>query len=79
MTSVAANEVYQYDRGRLAPALAADIVIFDPQKIADRATLAQPNAPSEGVRHVLVNGQLVLRDGKYTGTRPGRILRRDQR
>jgi N-acyl-D-aspartate/D-glutamate deacylase len=78
MTSVAANEVFQYDRGRLAPGLAADVVIFDPARITDRATLAQPSLASEGVRHVLVNGQLVLRDGQYTGARPGRILRRNR-
>jgi N-acyl-D-amino-acid deacylase len=75
MTSVAANEVFLHDRGRLAPGVAADLVIFDPHRIADRATLGQPNLTSEGMLHVIVNGQLVLRDGHYTGARPGRVLR----
>jgi N-acyl-D-aspartate/D-glutamate deacylase len=77
MTSVAANEVYQYDRGRLAPGLAADLVVFDPARVMDRATLGQPSLASEGVRYVLVNGQLVLRDNQYTGARPGRVLKRN--
>jgi N-acyl-D-amino-acid deacylase len=75
MTSVAANEVLLYDRGRISPGLPADLVIFDPERITDRATLAEPTRSSEGVRHVIVNGQVVLRDGNYTGARPGRVLR----
>lgn len=76
MTSLAANEVYQYDRGRLAPGLWADLVVFDEQRVVDRATLADPGLSSEGIRHVVVNGQIVLRDGQLTGLRPGRALRR---
>lgn len=75
MTSVAANEVLLYDRGRLSPGLPADVVVFDPERITDRATLGQPNLVSEGMRYVIVSGQVVLRDGKYTGARPGRVLR----
>ena len=75
MTAVAANEVMCYDRGRLSPGLAADIVIFDAGAITDRATFAEPRKASEGVRHVIVNGQLVLEDGKFTGAKPGRVLR----
>jgi N-acyl-D-aspartate/D-glutamate deacylase len=76
MTAVAANELLLHDRGRLAPGLAADVVVFDFDTIADRATLGQPAIPSVGVRYVLVNGQVVLEDGRYTGARPGRALRR---
>lgn len=76
MTSLAANEVYQYDRGRLSPGLWADVVVLDAKRVADRATLADPGRPSEGIRHVVVNGRLVLRDGHLTGLRPGRALRR---
>jgi N-acyl-D-aspartate/D-glutamate deacylase len=75
MTAVAANEIMAFDRGRLAPGLAADIVIFNPDTIRDRATFAQPTLPSEGVNHVIVNGALVLEDGKYTGAAPGQVLR----
>jgi N-acyl-D-amino-acid deacylase len=74
-SAAAANNVLAYDRGRIAVGLAADIIVFDYEKLADKATFAQPNALSEGMRHVLVNGRIVLRDGKYTGQRPGRVLR----
>jgi N-acyl-D-aspartate/D-glutamate deacylase len=73
--AVAANEVMAYDRGKLSPGLAADIVVFDPGTIRDRATFAEPSLPSEGISHVLVNGQVVLENGKYTGAKPGRVLR----
>ncbi|MCC7131853.1 MAG: amidohydrolase family protein, partial [Gemmatimonadales bacterium] len=75
MTAVAANEVMAYDRGRLAPGLAADVVVFDPATVRDRATFAEPMLASEGIEFVLVNGQVVFEDGKYTGARPGRVLR----
>jgi N-acyl-D-amino-acid deacylase len=75
MTAVAANELGLHDRGRLAPGLAADLVIFDPDHIRDRATLAEPAQRSEGVRFLIVNGQLVLDDGKPNEARPGRVLR----
>ncbi len=74
-TAVAANDIMAYDRGRIAVGQAADIVIFDRDTIADRATLAEPQKPSEGIRFVLVNGEVVLEDGKYTGAKPGRVLR----
>ena len=74
-TAVAANEIGAYDRGRLAPGLPADIVVFDPSTIRDRATFAEPTLPSEGVSYVLVNGVLVLEGGKYTGAKPGKVLR----
>jgi N-acyl-D-aspartate/D-glutamate deacylase len=75
MTAVAANELGLHDRGRLAPGLAADVVVFDFDRIRDRATLAEPSLPSEGLRHVLVNGRLVLDDGEPTDELPGRVLR----
>jgi N-acyl-D-amino-acid deacylase len=75
MSAVAANEVMCYDRGRISPGLAADIVLFDANLVADRATFAEPQKTAEGVRHVIVNGKLVLEDGKYTGAKPGRVLR----
>lgn len=74
-SAVAANEVLAYDRGRIAEGLAADICVFDYAKLADKATFAKPATESEGVRHVVVNGQLVLEDGKLTAQRPGRVLR----
>src|SRR5262245_42242239 len=70
MTAVAANEIMAYDRGRLATGLAADIVIFDPNTIRDQATFGQPDLVSEGMKFVIVNGIVVIEDGKFTGATP---------
>ena len=75
MSAVAANEILAYDRGRLAPGLAADVVVFDPATVRDRATFAEPYAGVGGIRYVVVNGAVVLEDGKYTGAQPGIVLR----
>ena len=75
MTSVAANEIMAYDRGRLATGLAADIVVFDPDTIRDRATFSQPDLVSEGMKFVIINGGVVIDDGKFTGATPGKVLR----
>jgi N-acyl-D-amino-acid deacylase len=74
-TAAAANAIMAYDRGRIAEGLAADVIIFDYDKIADRATFAKPAEPSVGVRYVIINGTIVLDEGQYTGVRPGRVLR----
>ena len=63
-------------RGLIAPGSAADLVLFDPKTINDMATYEQPKLPSRGIRFVLVNGQIALDEGKMTGMRAGRILRR---
>jgi N-acyl-D-amino-acid deacylase len=55
--------------------MAADITVFDPDKVRDVATFEDPNHYSEGILYVLVNGKAVVRDGKITEERPGRILR----
>jgi len=75
MTAVAANEIMAYDRGRIATGLAADIVVFDPNTIRDRATFGQPDAISEGMKFVIVNGGIVVEDGRFTGAAPGKVLR----
>jgi N-acyl-D-amino-acid deacylase len=62
-------------RGRLAPGQFADVVVFDPARITDHATFAQPHQYASGVIHVLVNGTPVLRDGEHTGATPGRVVR----
>jgi N-acyl-D-amino-acid deacylase len=62
-------------RGRLAPGHFADIVVFDPERIADRATFEAPHQYAEGVIHVWVNGEQVLRDGEHTGAMPGRFVK----
>ncbi len=75
MTSAVADRLAIRDRGLLREGLAADLVVFDPQTIGDRATYEKPHQVSEGVRHVLVNGVPVIRDGAHTGAKPGRIVR----
>ena len=65
------------DRGRLAVGQAADITVFDPETIAPRATYLQPVQLAQGVRHVIVNGKIALRDGRQTDERAGQFLRRN--
>ena len=62
-------------RGLLRRGAFADVVVFDPATVADRATYDQPHQYAVGVRHVLVNGVPVLRDGEHTGAKPGRALK----
>ena len=62
-------------RGRLAPGMFADVVVFDPATIADRATFEKPHQYAVGMRHVFVNGVPVLKDGEHTGATPGRALK----
>ena len=76
MTSLPASNLGLHDRGRVAEGMAADITIFDPSTIADRSTWEDPHRFSEGVAHVLVNGEFALKGGELTGDTPGRHLRR---
>ncbi|MBX6315586.1 MAG: D-aminoacylase [Isosphaeraceae bacterium] len=75
MTSAVANRLSIRDRGLLREGLYADVVIFDPATIGDRATYEEPHQLSVGVREVFVNGEAVLQDGHHTGAKPGRIVR----
>jgi N-acyl-D-amino-acid deacylase len=59
----------------LADGYTADIVLFDPETIIDRATFDEPLVPPDGIREVFVNGQRVVADGRPTGHTPGRVLR----
>ncbi len=74
-TSRAAARVGLVGRGLLRPGMYADVTVFDPAAVIDRATFQQPHQPSAGVVYVLVNGQVVLDHGKVTPARPGRGLR----
>jgi len=71
MTSFAAEAAGLKDRGLVKTGFAADLAIFDPQTVRDRATFEKPNQYSEGFRYVVVNGVLVIDDGKLTGKTPG--------
>ena len=75
MTSLPAQRMRLWDRGVVRPGAFADLVVFDPATIRDRATFEQPRQYAEGVRYVAVNGQLVVDGGQLTAARPGRALR----
>jgi N-acyl-D-amino-acid deacylase len=79
MTSLPAGQFGFADRGRLAEGMAADIVIFDPKTVADRATYSDPHQYPAGIVHVLVNGVAVVRGGTQTEARPGQVLRHQRR
>jgi N-acyl-D-amino-acid deacylase len=75
LTSFPAGNLGIRDRGLLAEGYFADVVIFDPEEIGDRATYEEPHQYSVGVVHVFVNGIQVLEDGEHTGATPGRVVR----
>ncbi|MCG6927376.1 MAG: D-aminoacylase [Acidobacteria bacterium] len=74
MTSLPAMRVGLSGRGLVRPGMKADLVVFDPATIRDRATFEKPHAYAEGVSLLLVNGTLVVDEGRLTGVRPGRVL-----
>ena len=74
LTSFPAANLGIKDRGLVRPGMMADLAIFDPATIADKATYANPQQFAVGMRHVLVNGQPVLLDGEMTNARPGRAV-----
>jgi N-acyl-D-amino-acid deacylase len=75
LSALPAENLKIVDRGRLKPGYFADIAVFDPAKISDRATFARPQQYAVGLVHVLVNGVPVLRDGEHTGATPGRFVK----
>ncbi|MDI6894784.1 MAG: amidohydrolase family protein [Bacillota bacterium] len=76
MTALPAWRLGWWDRGIIRPGAAADLTLFDPATVADTATFADPRQAPRGIRLVLVNGQVAVEDGKLTGVRAGRCLRR---
>ena len=75
MTSLPANQLKLRNRGRIAPGLVADLVLFDPAKVADTATFEKPLSYSIGMEYVLINGQLAIDKGQPTGTLAGKVIR----
>ena len=76
MTSLAAEHMGIKDRGRVTPGMFADLVVFDPATVIDRATPQEPHLVSVGIARVWVNGAEVFADGKTTAARPGKVIRR---
>jgi N-acyl-D-amino-acid deacylase len=74
MTSLPAQRFGLTERGLLRPGLKADVVIFDPERVRDKATFADPHQYAEGFSYVIVNGTVVLDDGTMTEARPGQVL-----
>ncbi len=75
MTSLPAAQFGLAGRGSIAPGAWADLVIFEPDGIVDRATYERPFVAAAGIRHVVVNGRAVIRNGEFTRALPGRVLR----
>lgn len=76
MTSLPASRLGLDDRGVIKPGAVADLVILDPERVADRSTYDEPWQLSVGIEHLLIGGEPVLRDGVPTGARPGKVLRK---
>lgn len=76
MTGLPAQHMGIRDRGLIAPGMAADLVLFDPETVIDNATTSDPSALNTGINSVWVNGELVFKNGMVTGAHPGMIVRR---
>ena len=75
LTSLPAHNLKIRERGELEPGYFADVAVFDPMTISDKATYEKPHQYSTGMIHVFVNGQLVLTRGRHTGAKPGQVVR----
>jgi len=78
MTGLAAEQYGLEQRGRLAPGWFADLVVFDPERVSDKATFEEPVQASQGIEQVWVNGRQVWDGHQPTGARPGQVLRRTE-
>ena len=78
MTGLPARTFRLQDRGLVREGMAADLVVFDPARVEDKATFAKPHQYSQGFDFVLVNGKIVVDGGKLTAVRPGKALRRSE-
>jgi N-acyl-D-amino-acid deacylase len=76
MTGFPAERLRLRSRGRIGVGMAADLVVFDPKAVIDRATFDDPHQFPDGIHYVFVNGKAVLAGGRHTGARPGKVLRR---
>jgi N-acyl-D-amino-acid deacylase len=78
MTSMPAQKLGLRNRGLLKEGMWADITVFDPRQIEDKATYQDPQQYAVGIKYVLVNGKFAVREGKYTGAKSGQVLRREE-
>ena len=76
MTGLPAERLGLEERGRIAEGMMADLVVFDPETVIDRATFEDPHQYPDGIPYVIVNGQIAVDEGRLTGTRAGQVLRR---
>ncbi len=76
-TALPADMLGLKDRGLIKQGFVADIVVFDPETIRDKATFTEPHQYSEGIKYLLVNGRLVLENGEYSGTLAGKPLKHE--
>ena len=76
MTSLPAEKIGLKDRGKLKEGYIADITLFNPETITDRATFEKPHQYSEGIEAVIINGKLAVSQGEHTGVIGGRVLKR---
>jgi N-acyl-D-amino-acid deacylase len=74
MTGLPARRLGLRDRGEIRVGARADVVVFDPRRVADQATYEDPHRYPTGIEQVIVNGRLVIKDGEHTGSLPGRVL-----
>jgi dihydroorotase/N-acyl-D-amino-acid deacylase len=74
MSGAVATRLHLHNRGILRPGMAADLVLFDPAKVRDRATFEDSRQLPEGIAEVRVNGVAVWKDGKHTGAKPGQMV-----
>lgn len=75
MTSLPANRLRLFDRGRIAIGMAADLTVFDPERVQDTASFVKPLSFPEGLPYVVVNGVLAIDQERWTGALPGKVLR----
>jgi len=74
MSGIPADRLKLFDRGLLRPGMKADVVVFDPATVQDKADFANPHQYAVGFKYVLVNGRVVIENDKLTAERPGQIL-----
>ena len=75
LSALPAENLKLKKRGSLIPGYFADIVVFNPDQVTDKATFTDPHQYAEGVIHVFVNGTAVLKNGEHTGATPGRFVK----